>query len=211
MPGNSPEAAVLLRPENRRSTDNKVKKRIGKAAIMLFATGLSLLSGSSKVEPPSKEKVVALAATSPVPFKFKGELTLKETTTTTTTTPPETTVPQKPKPAFSSTTVPVETVSSGSVWDDLAGCESGGNWSINTGNGYFGGLQENMQFWYSYATRTTVEVTNPDGSVTEEEVLVAERPDLASREEQIAAATRARDSGRGYGPWPQCAAKLGLL
>jgi hypothetical protein len=71
-------------------------------------------------------------------------------------------------------------------WDAIAACESGGDWSINTGNGYYGGLQMNMGFWSSYS----------DGSYA--------RPDLAPREVQIAAAQRAYDSGRGTSPWPVC-------
>jgi hypothetical protein len=85
------------------------------------------------------------------------------------------------------------TYAGGSVWDDLAQCESHGNWAINTGNGYYGGLQMDMTFWETYG--------NPAYS----------RPDLAPRGEQIAAATKARDSGRGYHPWPTCARKLGLI
>lgn len=85
-------------------------------------------------------------------------------------------------------------VVSGDVWDRLAACESGGNWSINTGNGYFGGLQMDMSFWRSYG--------GPEH---------APRPDLASREAQIVVATRARDGGRGYHPWPTCARRLGLI
>lgn len=78
------------------------------------------------------------------------------------------------------------------VWDRIAQCESGGNWHDNTGNGYFGGLQMDMEFWHTY-----------DGTK------FASRPDLATREEQIIVATRARDGykhypARGYGPWPVC-------
>lgn len=75
----------------------------------------------------------------------------------------------------------------GSVWDRIAACESGGDWADNTGNGYYGGLQENLAFWRSYGGDE-----------------FAARPDLASREQQIIVAERARDSGRGYGPWPVC-------
>jgi uncharacterized protein YabE (DUF348 family) len=80
--------------------------------------------------------------------------------------------------------------SGGTVWDSLAQCESGGNWAINTGNGYYGGLQFNLGTWQSYG-----------GSGL---------PSSASRETQIAIATKVRDASGGYGAWPGCAASLGL-
>lgn len=76
------------------------------------------------------------------------------------------------------------------VWDALAQCESGGNWAINTGNGYYGGLQFNIGTWQSYGGTGL--------------------PSQASRETQIAIATKLRDASGGYGAWPGCAAKLGL-
>ena len=76
------------------------------------------------------------------------------------------------------------------VWDRLAQCESGGNWAINTGNGYYGGLQFNLQTWRAYG--------GPG------------YPHTSSRETQIAVATRLRNARGGYGAWPGCAAKLGL-
>ncbi len=76
------------------------------------------------------------------------------------------------------------------VWDSLAQCESGGNWAINTGNGYYGGLQFNLGTWRAYGGTGY--------------------PHQASRETQIAVATRLRDARGGYGSWPGCAAKLGL-
>jgi uncharacterized protein YabE (DUF348 family) len=76
------------------------------------------------------------------------------------------------------------------VWDALAKCESGGNWAINTGNGYYGGLQFNLGTWRAYGGTGY--------------------PHQASRETQIAVATRLRDATGGYGSWPGCAAKLGL-
>jgi resuscitation-promoting factor RpfB len=93
-------------------------------------------------------------------------------------------------------------VPSGDVWGRLAACESGGNWHINTGNGYYGGLQENLDFWRSYGPRHTDPKTGRS-------VLDAPRPDLASPEQQIAAAERARRV-RGFSPWPSCSRKLGL-
>lgn len=77
-----------------------------------------------------------------------------------------------------------------SVWDRLAQCESGGNWAINTGNGYYGGLQFSLGTWQAYG-----------GSGL---------PSNASRETQIAIATKLRDASGGYGAWPGCSAKLGL-
>ncbi|WP_269634549.1 resuscitation-promoting factor [Nocardioides sp. J54] len=77
-----------------------------------------------------------------------------------------------------------------SVWDRLAQCESGGNWAINTGNGYYGGLQFNLGTWQAYGGTGY--------------------PHQASRETQIAIATKLRDASGGYGAWPHCSAQLGL-
>ncbi|WP_340536842.1 transglycosylase family protein [Nocardioides sp. GXZ039] len=76
------------------------------------------------------------------------------------------------------------------VWDKLAQCESGGNWAINTGNGYYGGLQFSLPTWQAYG-----------GSGL---------PSNNSREAQIAIAEKVRAATGGYGSWPGCAAKLGL-
>ena len=77
------------------------------------------------------------------------------------------------------------------VWDQLAQCESGGNWAINTGNGYYGGLQFNINTWRAYGGTGY--------------------PHENSREAQIAVATRLRDAnGGGYGSWPHCSQQLGL-
>lgn len=78
-------------------------------------------------------------------------------------------------------------------WDVLAECESDGNWSINTGNGYYGGLQFDLPSW-EWAGGTQY----------------AARPDLASREEQIATAERLLEiHPAGWGAWPACTRKLG--
>jgi Transglycosylase-like domain len=79
---------------------------------------------------------------------------------------------------------------SGAVnWDAIAQCESGGNWSINTGNGYYGGLQFTQQTWEAY------------GGLT-----YAPRADLASRAAQIAVAEKVYAAG-GLGAWPVCGAQ----
>ncbi len=76
------------------------------------------------------------------------------------------------------------------VWDRLAQCESGGNWAINTGNGYYGGLQFSLSTWRAYGGTGL--------------------PSQHSRETQIAIATKLRDASGGYGAWPHCSAALGL-
>lgn len=85
---------------------------------------------------------------------------------------------------------PAVFVAGNSVWDRLAQCESGGNWAINTGNGYYGGLQFSLGTWQAYG--------GPG------------MPHQQSRETQIAIATKLRNASGGYGAWPGCAAKLGL-
>lgn len=81
---------------------------------------------------------------------------------------------------------PAAASSSGLDWDAVARCESGGDWHTNTGNGYFGGLQMDREFWHDWGG-----------------LAYAPRPDLASRLEQIAVATRAYHR-RGRAPWPVC-------
>ena len=85
---------------------------------------------------------------------------------------------------------PIDTSGDGGVWDRLAECESGGNWSINTGNGYYGGLQFSLGTWRAYGGTGY--------------------PHENSKAEQIRIATKVRDARGGYGDWPACAAKLGL-
>jgi hypothetical protein len=84
---------------------------------------------------------------------------------------------------------PAAHAASGSTWDRLAQCESGGNWSINTGNGYSGGLQFAPSTWRAF------------GGVG--------RAHQASREQQIAVAERVL-AKQGWGAWPACSRKLGL-
>ena len=69
------------------------------------------------------------------------------------------------------------------MWDRIAQCESGGNWHINTGNGYYGGLQFATASW----------LANGGGDF-------ASRADLASRAEQITVANRYYAKA-GLGPW----------
>ena len=76
-------------------------------------------------------------------------------------------------------------------WDAVARCESGGNWSINTGNGYYGGLQFSRGTWAA------------NGGTR-----YASTADKASRSEQIAVAERVL-RGQGIGAWPVCGHQAG--
>jgi hypothetical protein len=78
------------------------------------------------------------------------------------------------------------------TWDRLAKCESGGRWHINTGNGYYGGLQFSYSTWRAFGGGR-----------------YASRADLASKPQQIAIAERVLD-GQGWGAWPACSRRLGL-
>jgi LysM repeat protein len=77
------------------------------------------------------------------------------------------------------------------VWDRIAQCESGGNWHINTGNGYYGGLQFSAGTWRAYGG--TAYAATADG---------------ASRSQQIAVATTVQGAP-GWGAWPTCSARAG--
>lgn len=78
------------------------------------------------------------------------------------------------------------------VWDQIAQCESTGNWAINSGNGFYGGIQFTQQTWEAFGG-------------TE----YAPRADLASREEQIAIGKKVQ-AAQGWGAWPACTSKLGM-
>ncbi|MEB3980343.1 resuscitation-promoting factor [Mycobacterium sp. 663a-19] len=85
----------------------------------------------------------------------------------------------------------VPAVTNGSIWDAIAGCEAGGNWAINTGNGYYGGVQFDQGTW------------ERNGGTR-----FAPRADLATREEQIAVAEVTRER-QGWGAWPVCSGRAG--
>lgn len=78
------------------------------------------------------------------------------------------------------------------TWDKVAQCESTGNWSINTGNGFYGGLQFTQSTWVAYGG-----------------LQYAARADLATKQQQILIAEKVL-AGQGPGAWPVCGARAGL-
>ncbi|MFC1403898.1 MULTISPECIES: transglycosylase family protein [Streptacidiphilus] len=79
-----------------------------------------------------------------------------------------------------------------SVWDKVAACESGGDWQINTGNGYYGGLQFTAATWAAYGGEHYASTAN-----------------RATEAEQITVAQRVLQ-GQGPGAWPVCSVRAGL-
>lgn len=133
---------------------------------------------------PGKKEVTRKIVT------VNGEETHKTVVRETEFEPGEPAVIKKGTKKASSSSAPA--VSGGSVWDAIAQCESGGDWSINTGNGYQGGLQFNAGTWAAHGG-------------TE----YAPSADQATREQQIAVAEKVQAS-QGWGAWPACTSKLGL-
>lgn len=138
--------------------------------------------------PDASETLTARALPTTAPAAIQTQVAANPAVDTQAETPPAPAVVAEP-PVRPATPVAAPTVASGSVWDRLAACESGGNWSISTGNGFYGGLQFTLSSWAAVG-----------GSGY---------PNQASREEQIARATILQ-SRQGWGAWPACSAKLGL-
>jgi len=86
----------------------------------------------------------------------------------------------------------VPPVLDGATWDAVSACESGGNWAINTGNGFYGGVQFNQSTWERHGG-----------------LRYAPRADLATREEQIAIA-EVTQTVQGWGAWPVCSVRAGV-
>lgn len=78
-------------------------------------------------------------------------------------------------------------------FDQLSQCESGGDWHINTGNGYFGGIQFSQGSWEAAGG-----------------LEFAQRADLATREQQIMAGKKLKDM-QGWNAWPSCSRKYGYI
>jgi hypothetical protein len=87
---------------------------------------------------------------------------------------------------------PLVPILTGEEWDRLAMCESSGRWFIDTGNGYYGGLQIDPETWREFGGRA-----------------YTSRPNLASRDLQILIAQRILE-GQGLDAWPVCSYVVGL-
>jgi resuscitation-promoting factor RpfB len=147
----------------------------------------SAFKGDEKVTTPgvAGEKVTVYRVT-----VVDGVETREELSTQVTREPvaEQVTVGTKPRPSNTGAVPPGST--SGLNWDALAKCEAGGNWAINTGNGYYGGLQYNPSTWRAYGGEQ-----------------YAPLPHQATREQQIAIGEKTY-AARGVSPWPHCGPRL---
>jgi hypothetical protein len=191
---------------------------IGGAAGLALLVGPVILAnavvpdgGPDRVEAAaeSPSSLVALRHNASVADLAKGNAGLSLRTTTTPPPPP----PTEPPPTEPPTTDPPTTrppatdppdtepappdsgggigdPNSYATWDALAQCEAGGNWSTNTGNGYYGGLQFSLGTWQSVGGTGL--------------------PSDASRETQILMGQRLQ-ARSGWGSWPACSRRLGLI
>jgi hypothetical protein len=138
--------------------------------------------------------VQVLSVISPTPTPTPSPTpapTMTPTPTPTLTPTPSPAPTQTPIPTLTPTPTltPSPTPLGEDIWDRLAACESKGNWSLDTGNGYYGGLQFSQGAW--------------------ESVGGTGNPAHASREEQISRG-RILQEKRGWGAWGICAQRLGL-
>jgi hypothetical protein len=195
------------------STRTRLLVIVGLALALLF--GSASLSSSGSPEPPP-QAVSAVESDLGVPENpdrlDRAPITTTTTIIVTTTLPPTTAPPTTarptpttaapppvaevaaPEPEPEPESVPLESGSGNgdpndyASWDRLAQCESGGNWSINTGNGYYGGLQFSLSSWRAVGGTGY--------------------PNEHSRETQIQMGQRLHAQG-GWGHWPGCTRSFG--
>jgi LysM repeat protein len=194
----APSAASTAKGEQSKKPANKVvtvergdyltklAKENDTSALRLFYANKSindpdLIYPDQKLRVPTADEKLA---TRPVP-------TNQQLATPTKAESVKAAAPQRAVRKAASSTAAAPSISGGSLWDRIAACESGGNWHINTGNGYYGGLQFSASTWLGYG----------GGSY-------ASRADLATREQQIAIAQKVQAS-QGWNAWPVCSYKAG--
>jgi resuscitation-promoting factor RpfB len=198
------------RPRSRRKETARAVL-FGLVGVVLLVVPVLVANVVTGDESPTAATTDAAAATSNAQRRLRAQTTTSTTAAPTTTTtaapvttttappppPPPTTTTAPPPPPTTEAPAPAATADSGgavpdpysyATWDTLSQCESGGDWSINTGNGYYGGVQFSLSSWQAVG-----------GSGY---------PHQASRETQITMAIRLWEL-QGWGAWPACTAELG--
>ncbi len=185
----SPALDTPTTPDMTIAVDRITQKTVTRTETLPYQTvktnDSSMLQGTSQVTQAGQDgekKVVEVTTYT------NGKQTSTQVTSSTVVTQPVARlvlVGTQTPPASTSTSGSTSglNLSNSAMWDRIAQCESSGNWSINTGNGYYGGLQFDIRTWLG----------NGGGQY-------APRADLASRAEQITIANRVYAS-RGLQPW----------
>lgn len=132
--------------------------------------------------PADSETLTARELVSSAPVEIKQEVAANPAADT---QPVAAAATPTPRPVA----VAAPSIGDGSVWDRIAACESGGNWAINTGNGFYGGLQFTLSSWQAVGGTGY--------------------PNQASREEQIARGVMLQ-ARQGWGAWPVCSTRAGV-
>ena len=171
--------------------DKKVKTQ-GVAGSKTITYKLTLVDGKVTDKVKTDETVTKKPVDSEVLVGTKKRPTPKPTPKPAQTQTQTQTQTQKKSSTTSAPAPKANTTNVGGAWQKLAQCESGGNWSINTGNGYYGGLQFSAGSWAAAGGTK-----------------YAALPHQATPAQQIATAERLRANG-GWGHWPACSARLGL-
>ncbi len=186
MTWNRSSDRVTVRDANgtvlRRGTSDGTRTSTGSTSSSSASSGTSKSSAAKSSAAKPKRAITEESSTS--------RSSTRATQKSTTSAKKSTSSTKKSTSAKKSTSSASSGSSTGSsVWDRLAQCESSGNWSINSGNGFYGGLQFTLSTWRAYG-----------GSGM---------PNQASRAEQIRVAQKVQ-AGQGWGAWPACSSKLGL-
>jgi len=193
----TPAAATPLKlGVNRVGFVQVLQKRVTKTLAVAHGTdkteSATLLEGTTKTTTKGADgsKAVTYLYT-----YLDGKLSTTKVVTAKLVTAPvdeQVVVGTKPKPEEPTVTTDTGTPSTGdtSAWDRIAECESGGNWSIDSGNGYYGGLQFDHGTWAAYGG--TAYAYNANG---------------ASKAQQIAIAEKVKADRGGYGAWPVCGSR----
>jgi len=189
----SPAPATALKAGVNRIAYAKVDlRKVTKTESVAFGTdetkSATLLEGTKKTTAAGKagQKSVTYLYT-----YVDGKLTTAKVVTSAVVTAPvdaKVLVGTKPKPAPAADTTP--STGDTSAWDRIAECESGGNWAINSGNGYYGGLQFDHGTWAAYGGTA-----------------YAYNANLATKAQQIAIAEKVKADRGGYCAWPVCGSR----
>lgn len=168
------------------------RRQVALGAAIVALTVASLALATIPSDPTVQSAAVVTTTTDPPSTTPPEEAKVIRPRTTTTTLPPTTTTTAPPPPPEVHAAASSKPVVSGDQFDRLASCETGGTMdpATNTGNGYYGAFQFDLQTWES---------TGRSGLPSEH-----------SYGEQKAAAIDLQ-AVRGWSPWPTCARKLGYL